>query len=69
MGYSFSVWFNAVIRGDVNSIVIGDAVNIQDQVMIHCTYQKAATKIGNNVSIGHQAVIHGFEIQDNVLIT
>jgi len=68
MGKNCSVWFNAVIRGDVNTIIIGDAVNIQDQVMIHCTYQKAATKIGNNVSIGHRAVIHGCEIQDNVLI-
>lgn len=68
MGNLCSVWFNAVIRGDVNSIVIGDAVNIQDQVMIHCTYQKAATKIGNNVSIGHRAVIHGCEIQNDVLI-
>src|SRR6056297_2348564 len=68
MGKQCSVWFNAVIRGDVNSIMIGDFVNIQDQVMIHCTYQKAATKIGNQVSIGHRAIIHGCEIQDQVLI-
>lgn len=68
LGQKCSVWFNAVIRGDVNSIEIGDFVNIQDQVMIHCTYEKAATKIGNQVSIGHRAIIHGCEIQDHVLI-
>ncbi len=68
MGNQCSVWYNAVVRGDVNSVEIGDAVNIQDQVMIHCTYQKAFTKIGNHVSIGHRAIIHGCEIQDHVLI-
>ncbi len=63
-----SVWFNAVIRGDVNSIRIGNKVNIQDGAVIHCTYQKHATLIGNNVSIGHNAIIHGCEVHDNVLI-
>ena len=68
MGDQCSVWFNAVVRGDVNSITIGDKVNIQDGAVIHCTYQKAATVIGNNVSIGHNALVHGCTIEDNVLI-
>lgn len=68
MGDDCSVWFNAVVRGDVNSIHIGDKVNIQDGAVIHCTYQKAATKIGNNVSIGHNAIVHGCTVHDNVLI-
>lgn len=68
MGNECSVWYNAVIRGDVNSIRIGNKVNIQDGVVIHCTYEKAATEIGNNVSIGHQAMIHGCIIHDNVLV-
>lgn len=67
-GKNCSVWFNAVVRGDVNSIECGDNVNIQDGAVIHCTYEKAATKIGNNVSIGHNAIVHGCEIQDNVLV-
>ena len=67
-GDNCSVWFNAVIRGDVNSIVIGNKVNIQDGAVIHCTYQKHATIIGNNVSIGHNAIVHGCQIEDNVLI-
>jgi carbonic anhydrase/acetyltransferase-like protein (isoleucine patch superfamily) len=67
-GKSCSVWYNTVIRGDVNSIIIGDKVNIQDGAVIHCTYQKHATKIGNNVSIGHNAIVHGCIIHDNVLI-
>jgi carbonic anhydrase/acetyltransferase-like protein (isoleucine patch superfamily) len=67
-GNSCSVWFNAVIRGDVNSITIGNQVNIQDGAVIHCTYQKHATKIGNNVSVGHNAIVHGCIIHDNVLI-
>lgn len=67
-GVSCSVWFNAVIRGDVNSISIGNKVNIQDGAIIHCTYQKHATIIGNNVSIGHNAIVHGCTIKDNVLI-
>jgi len=62
------VWFNAVVRGDVNSITMGDKVNIQDGAVVHCTYQKAATTIGNNVSIGHNALVHGCTIHDNVLI-
>ena len=68
MGDNCSVWFNAVVRGDVNSIKIGNKVNIQDGAIIHCTYKKAATEIGNNVSIGHNAMVHGCTIHDNVLI-
>ena len=67
-GTECSVWFNAVVRGDVNSIRVGNKVNIQDGAVIHCTYQKHATVIGNNVSIGHNAIVHGCEIKDNVLI-
>ncbi|GEL09909.1 Carbonic anhydrase or acetyltransferase, isoleucine patch superfamily [Flavobacterium glycines] len=67
-GDSCSVWFNAVVRGDVNYIKIGNKVNIQDGAVIHCTYQKYPTIIGNNVSIGHNAIVHGCVVQDNVLI-
>ncbi len=67
-GDNCSVWFNAVIRGDVNFIKIGNKVNIQDGAVIHCTYQKHPTIIGNNVSIGHNAIVHGCQIHDNVLI-
>ncbi len=67
-GSSCSVWFNAVIRGDVHYIKIGNKVNIQDGAVIHCTYQKHPTVIGNNVSIGHNAIVHGCTVQDNVLI-
>lgn len=63
-----SVWFNAVVRGDVNFITVGNKVNIQDGAIIHCTYQKHPTIIGNNVSIGHNAMVHGCVIHDNVLI-
>ncbi len=68
MGDECSVWFNAVIRGDVYSITIGNRVNIQDHAVIHATYQKAKTIIGNQVSIGHSAIVHGCTLQDNVLI-
>lgn len=68
MGDYCSVWFNAVVRGDVNYIRIGNKVNIQDNAIIHCTYQKAATEIGNQVSIGHNAIVHGCTIRDNVLV-
>jgi|SRR5699024_6406679 len=68
VGKQCSIWFNAVIRGDVNSIRIGNRVNIQDGVVIHATYQVSKTEIGNNVSIGHNAIVHGCKIQDNVLI-
>lgn len=68
IGNNCTVWFNAVVRGDVNSITIGDNTNIQDGAVIHCTYQKAKTVIGSNVSIGHTAVVHGCTIEDNVLI-
>jgi len=68
MGDSCTVWFNAVVRGDVHSITIGDHTNIQDGAIIHCTYQKAKTVIGSNVSIAHNAIVHGCTIEDNVLI-
>lgn len=68
LGDDCSVWFNTVLRGDVNSIRIGNKVNIQDGACIHCTFQKTKTLIGNNVSIGHNAIIHGCTIADNVLI-
>lgn len=68
MGENCSIWFNAVVRGDVNSITIGDNTNIQDGAVIHCTYKKAKTVIGNNVSIAHNAIVHGCTVHDNVLI-
>mgnify|MGYP000954858974 FL=1 len=68
MGNDCSIWFNAVVRGDVNSIIIGDKVNIQDGVCIHCTFEKTKTIIGNNVSIGHNAIVHGCTIEENVLV-
>ena len=68
IGNKCSIWFNAVVRGDVNSISIGDETNIQDGVVIHATYQKASTTIGNRVSVGHNAIVHGCIINDNVLI-
>ena len=68
MGNNCTVWFNAVVRGDVHSITIGDNTNIQDGAVIHCTYQKAKTVIGSNVSIAHNAIVHGCTIEDNVLI-
>lgn len=68
MGDECSVWFQAIVRGDVHSIRIGNKVNIQDGAVIHCTYQKAPTSIGNNVSVGHKAIVHGCTIHDNVLV-
>ena len=68
MGDNCSVWFTAVVRGDVHYIRIGNKVNIQDGAIIHCTYQRAPTNIGNNVSIGHRAIVHGCTVHDNVLI-
>jgi carbonic anhydrase/acetyltransferase-like protein (isoleucine patch superfamily) len=68
LGSQCSIWFNAVIRGDVHFIKIGNKVNIQDGAIIHCTYQKHPTIIGNNVSIGHNAIVHGCTVHDNVLI-
>lgn len=68
MGDNCSVWFNAVIRGDVNYIKIGNNTNIQDGAVIHCTYLYAATNIGNNVSIGHNALVHGCTLHDNTLV-
>lgn len=67
-GEACSVWFNAVVRGDVHFIKVGNKVNIQDGAIIHCTYQKHPTIIGNNVSIGHNAIVHGCTIHDNVLV-
>jgi gamma-carbonic anhydrase len=68
MGNNCTVWFNAVVRGDVHSITIGDNTNIQDGAIIHCTYQKAKTVIGSNVSIAHNAIVHGCTVEDNVLV-
>lgn len=68
MGKDCSVWYGAVIRGDVHSIRLGDNVNVQDNATIHATYKKSPTNIGNNVSIAHNAVVHGCTIHDNVLI-
>ena len=68
MGDECSVWFNTVLRGDVNFIRMGNKVNVQDGAIIHCTYQKTGTTIGNNVSIGHNAIVHGCVIDDNVLV-
>ncbi|TRX72319.1 gamma carbonic anhydrase family protein [Carboxylicivirga sp. M1479] len=68
MGDDCSIWFNAVLRGDVNSIRIGNKVNIQDGSVLHTLYQKSTVEIGHNVSIGHNVTIHGAKIEDNVLI-
>ena len=68
MGDDCSIWFNAVLRGDVNFIRIGNKVNIQDNAVVHCTYEKWATTIGNNVSVGHSAIVHGCTIHDDVLV-
>lgn len=68
MGDECSIWFNAVLRGDVNSIRMGNRVNVQDGAVIHCTYRKTTTQIGNNVSIGHNAIVHGCVIEDKVLV-
>jgi carbonic anhydrase/acetyltransferase-like protein (isoleucine patch superfamily) len=68
MGVHCTVWFNAVVRGDVNSIRIGNYSNVQDGAVIHCTYQRFATTVGNYVSIAHNAIVHGCTIEDHVLI-
>jgi carbonic anhydrase/acetyltransferase-like protein (isoleucine patch superfamily) len=68
MGSQCSIWFNTVVRGDVNAIKLGNKVNIQDGACIHCTYEKTQTIIGNNVSVGHNAIVHGCTVEDNVLI-
>lgn len=67
-GEECTFWFNAVVRGDVNAITIGDRTNVQDNAVIHCTYEKASTSIGSDVSIGHSAIIHGCTLHDNVLV-
>ena len=68
MGDQCSVWYNAVLRGDVHYIRIGNKVNIQDGAVVHCTYLKFPVNIGNNVSVGHNAIVHGCTIHDNVLV-
>ncbi len=68
MGSQCSIWFNAVLRGDVHFIKMGNKVNVQDGAVVHCTYKKSPTTIGNNVSIGHNALVHGCTIKDNVLV-
>ena len=68
MGHNCSIWFNAVLRGDVHYIKMGNKVNVQDGAVIHATYKKSPTNIGNNVSIGHNAIVHACTIQDNVLV-
>lgn len=68
MGEECSIWFNAVVRGDVNSIRMGNRVNIQDGACLHCTYEKTKVVLGNNVSVGHNAIVHGCTVEDNVLI-
>ena len=68
MGEECSIWYNAVLRGDVHYIKMGNKVNIQDGAVVHCTYQKSPTTIGNNVSVGHNAIVHGCTIHDNVLV-
>lgn len=67
-GDDCSFWFNAVVRGDVNYIKMGNKVNVQDGAVIHCTFERNATEIGNNVSIGHNAIVHGCTVHDNVLV-
>jgi carbonic anhydrase/acetyltransferase-like protein (isoleucine patch superfamily) len=68
MGDDCSIWFNTVLRGDVNTIIIGNRVNIQDGTVLHCLFERSVIEIGNNVSVGHNVVIHGAKIKDNVLI-
>lgn len=68
MGNQCSIWYGAVLRGDVNAIILGDKVNIQDNATVHCTFEKAKTIVGNNVTVGHNAIIHGCILHDNVLI-
>ena len=68
MGDQCSIWYNAVLRGDVHFIKMGDRVNVQDGAVIHCTYEKSPTTIGNDVSIGHNAIVHGCTLKDKVLV-
>ncbi len=67
-GHDCSFWFNSVVRGDVNYVRLGNKVNIQDGAVLHCTYQKTTVELGNNVSVGHNAIVHGCKVHDNVLI-
>lgn len=68
LGKKCSVWFNAVVRGDVNKVVVGENTNIQDGAIVHCTFKKFSTTIGKNVSIAHLAMVHGCVIEDDCLI-
>lgn len=68
IGDNCSIWYNVVLRGDVNTIKIGNNTNIQDGVVIHTLYQRSITEIGDNVSVGHNATIHGALVKDNVLV-
>jgi carbonic anhydrase/acetyltransferase-like protein (isoleucine patch superfamily) len=68
VGNHCSIWYNAVLRGDVHFIKMGDKVNIQDGAVVHATFEKSPTTIGNNVSVGHNAIVHGCTIHDNVLV-
>ena len=68
MGNQCSIWYNAVLRGDVHFIRMGNKVNIQDGAVVHATFEKSPTTIGNNVSVGHNAIVHGCTIHDNVLV-
>lgn len=68
LGIECSIWFNAILRGDVNSIRIGNKVNIQDGAIFHGTYQKASTTVGDRVSIGHRAIIHGCTLKNDILV-
>ena len=68
IGDECSIWWTAVVRGDVNKIIIGEQTNIQDGAVIHCTYKKASTTIGKRVSIGHKAIIHGCTLEDECLV-
>jgi carbonic anhydrase/acetyltransferase-like protein (isoleucine patch superfamily) len=68
MGEGCSIWFNTVVRGDVNSIRLGNKVNVQDGAVLHATFEKTKVLIGNNVSIGHCAIVHGCTLHDNVLV-
>lgn len=68
MGRDCSIWFNAVLRGDVNPIRIGNKVNIQDGSMLHTLHEKSIVEIGDNVSLGHHVVVHGAKIENNVLV-
>ena len=68
MGKDCSIWYGAVLRGDVNSIRLGERVNVQDGAVIHTLYEKSVSILGNDVSVGHNAIIHGATIENGALI-